>query len=267
MATTLTDNFCRSCGGSTGESVADHEAKPNPHAQYLTQTEADARYTGSGSITTAITNHESAADPHAAAGYVKSSALAGYATQSYADTAASTAVTNHQAAADPHPAYAQQQTVSDRSGYAVYTDGTLTAGAPLTLTAATPTAVPNDAAATAAGQLPSDIASLYDETAGTILMPTVDDMLDVQIELTVDPTAAGEWIDVWIDDGSGGQLGRQTFSLIKGAVPHSIVHRLQLPGSAALVANGGTVTVESADTPDVYGVRLVAAVTARPKII
>lgn len=271
MTSSLT--VCQDCGGSTGETVADHEAKVDPHSQYLTETEANALYAAVAAITAAIDAHEAdAANPHSAAGYLTSSALASYATSA----SVTAAIAAHAGTADAHPGYALDAEVTaaiaahtastdnatdefaeDRTGWAHYQDDTVTSGAPLTLAASTPTSLPNAADTVTDGELPSDITELYETTGSTIVVDAATDLLDVQIELVCDPTTTGQWLDVWIDDnaGAGNQLGRQTFSLIKGAVPHSIVYRLQLRGSAALVTNGGTVRVESADTPDLYDIR------------
>jgi hypothetical protein len=55
-------------GGVTSEDVSDaiaaHEAETDPHPQYLTQTEGDARYDAVGAASAAITAHVSASDPH-----------------------------------------------------------------------------------------------------------------------------------------------------------------------------------------------------------
>lgn len=277
MATTLTDNFCRACGGSTGETVADHELKADPHPQYLTQTEGDALYADAAEIAAAVTAHEAdAGDPHAAAGYLTAADVGSFATEAYADNAVAThaaapdphpnyaldsevttAISNHAAAADPHPNYALEAFTEDRTGWAHYQDDTVTAGSPTTLVASTPTSLPNAADTVTDGELPDGITEFYETTGSTIVVDAATDLLDVQIELVCDPTVTGQWLDIWIDDngGAGNAIGRQTFSLIKGATPHSIIYRLQLRGSAALVTNGGTVRVESGDTPDLYDIR------------
>jgi hypothetical protein len=55
-------------GGVTSADLADaiaaHEAETDPHTQYLTQTEGDARYDAVGAASSAITAHVAAGDPH-----------------------------------------------------------------------------------------------------------------------------------------------------------------------------------------------------------
>lgn len=251
MGTTLTDNFCRSCGGSTGETVADHEAKADPHSQYLTQAEGDALYESSGGGSSAVAAHEAdTGDPHSAAGYLKSADLSSYATTAYVDGEIST----HEGAADPHPNYALEAFTEDRTGWGHYLDTAVTSGAPLTLVASTPTDLPNAANTKIEGELPDDVTEFYETTGSTIVVGSIPDLLEVQVELTVEPTVVDQWLDVWIEDGAATVLGRQTFSLVKGAVAHSIVYRFALKGTTNLVANGGKVRVESADTPDIYDI-------------
>lgn len=247
MVTTLTDSSCRLCGGSTGLTVADHEAKLDPHSQYLTQTEADALYAGTGDGgAAAVATHAGEADPHP-----------DYALEADVTTDIASAVTAHEAAGDPHPGYALESFAEDLTGFSTHTDATLTSGAPLTLVAATATNLTNDDAATVDTQLPNDAIAFYNGT--TIVGDSVGDLLDIQVQLTVDPTITGAWLDLWINDGVTDGLHRQTVSLIKGAVAQEILVRFLGVVTADWVANGGQVRVESNDTPDLYDVSYVIA--------
>lgn len=51
--------------GTTSTAINNHLADPDPHVQYLTQTEAGALYDTKNSASTAIATHVAAADPHA----------------------------------------------------------------------------------------------------------------------------------------------------------------------------------------------------------
>ena len=254
MVTTLTDNLCRACGGSTGDDVATHEAKADPHPAYLLETDAAATYATAAAITAAVSAHSAASDPHPT-----------YLTQAEADALYSgsgdgaAAVAAHVAAADPHPDYALESFAEDRTGWASYTDTALTSGAPLTLVASTPTDLPNNAGTTVETQLPSDVTEFFETVGSTIVFGSTTALLELQVELLVLPTTTAQWLDVWLEDGAGTEIARQTFSLVKGAVEHAVVWRAAVPGSANLVANGGTVRVESGDTPGLYDVRLLVA--------
>lgn len=275
MATTLTDNFCRNCGGSTGETVADHEAKTDPHPQYLTEAEGDANYADAAEIAAAVTAHEGdAGDPHAAAGYLTAADVGSFATEAYADNAVAThaatpdahpgyaldaevtaAIAAHAAAGDPHPGYALESFAEDRGGWAHYQDDTSTLGSPQAIVPSTPATLSNLADTITDGELPTDVTEFYDGTV--IVMDAAGDLLDVQVHFICDPGTTNQWLEVWIDDnaGAGNQLLRQTFALAKGNQPASILYRCQLRGTANLVTNGGTVRVESSDSCDLYDVR------------
>jgi hypothetical protein len=49
---------------AASNSLAAHLAAADPHPQYLTQTEGDARYDATGAATSAVTTHAAATDPH-----------------------------------------------------------------------------------------------------------------------------------------------------------------------------------------------------------
>lgn len=279
MATDLTDNTCRLCGGSTGETVADHELKADPHPQYLTQTEGDALYADAAEITAAVAAHEAdAGDPHAAAGYLTAADVGSFATEAYADAAVAThaglpdphpgyvlnaelttAINNHAIAADPHTDYALESFAEDLTGWGYYQDDTVTSGSPLSLVAATPTDLPNAADTVDATELPTDVAEFYETTGSTIVFQAVGELIDVQVQATVEAVAATDWLDVWLEDSAAAQFARSTYALPKGATAQTIVHRFTVRANANLVANGGTIRVESNAAVDVYDIRYLVS--------
>jgi hypothetical protein len=82
-------------GGLTEEEVQDlidasevaHEAEANPHAVYLTQAEADALYADAADITSAISTHSGAVDPHGDRAFATSAVNTEAGTRASADTA------------------------------------------------------------------------------------------------------------------------------------------------------------------------------------
>lgn len=248
MASTLIDGVCRGCGGSTGTTVDDHEAKADPHPQYLTQTEGDALYAGGGDAAAAVAAHVALGDPHAQY-LLETAAAATYATPGDITTA----VSAHEAAGDPHPDYATETFTEDRTGWAYYQDDTVTSGSPLTLVAATPTNLPNAADTLNESELPSDATELYDGTVVTFR--TLGELLEVQVEVTVEAVAATDWLDIWLEDSGANRFAQHVMALPKGTTAQRLTHRFAVQANAALVASGGTVRVESNDAVDLYDIR------------
>ena len=112
---------------ATTAALTAHEGAGDPHAQYLTEAEADANYDALGGAAAAVVAHEAAINPHAT-----------YLTEAEADALydglgdAVAAVAAHEASGDPHPGY-----LTPTEGNAAYQglDATLTALAALTGTA------------------------------------------------------------------------------------------------------------------------------------
>lgn len=250
MATTLTDNQCRTCGGSTGTSITDHEAAPDPHTQYLTETEANGLYAATGDGAAAVTSHEAAADPHP--NYL----LETDAASTYRTAAQVTAsITTHSTNPDPHSVYKLETEVdaeiAERTGWTTHEDSALTSGSPLTLVADTDTLLTNDDATTVSTQAPgSPAVTFYD---GTDLLAAEGDALLVQVEFVVEATAATDWIDVWVDN-NGTEMSRQTFSLPKGTTAQNVLWSALVPADASFETNNGQVTIRSNAAVDVYDV-------------
>lgn len=83
------------------------------------------------------------------------------------------------------------------------------------------------------------------------------DNIDIQIYFKAVPSAANQWIDVWIDIGGAvGELYRETFSFPKGSgTARGIMY--SLASSYTLdtwESNGGTVYVRSNDALDIYNI-------------
>lgn len=256
MVTTLTDNFCRACGGSTAADISTHEAAPDPHPGYLLEVDAAATYATAAAIATAIAAHEAdATDVHSAAGYI---------TQTEADAAyeplggGGASVAAHVAdTGDPHAAadYAKTQFVEDRTGWGYYQNGTQTSGAPLVLVAATPTDLPNPSDTTVQTELPSDRTDFYETTGETVTFGSADELVEIQVQLTVEAVAVTDWLDIWLEESGGVEHGRTTFVLPKGATAQTLVHRFAVAASALLVSSGGTVRVESNAAVSLYDIR------------
>lgn len=262
MTTSLTDALCRVCGGSTGLSVEDHVAQADPHTQYLLEVDATTTYEPLGEAASEVATHEAdAGDPHSAAGYLQAADLSTYATEAYADAAVST----HAGLADPHPDYALESFAEDLAGWAYYQDDTVTSGSPLALVAATPADLPNAADTVNETQLPDDRTDFYETTGSTVTFPAVGELVEVQVDVTVEAVAATDWLDIWLEDSGAVEHGRSTFALPKGATAQRLSHRFAVRANAALVANGGTVRVESNDTADLYDIRFTLSRSHRPR--
>jgi hypothetical protein len=253
MVSTLTDNRCRACGGSTAADISTHEATPDPHPGYLLEVDAAATYATAAAIATAVSDHEALANPHPV-----------YLTQAEGDAAyeplggGGASVAAHVAdAGDPHAAagYTKTTFVEDRTGWGYYQNDTETSGAPLVLVAATPADLPNPADTTNENELPSDRTDFYETTGDTVTFGSVDELVEIEVQLTVEAVAATDWLDIWLEESGGTEHGRTTFALPKGTTPQTLVHRFAVAASALLVANGGTVRVESNDAVSVYDIR------------
>lgn len=131
------------------------------------------------------------------------------------------------------------------TGWATYVDTTYTSGSPFSVSADTNTVLPNDAGTTIETQKPVDVATFYD---GSVITGRNGDNLDIMIYFKATPSAANQYLDMWVDIGGAvGELYRQTFSFPRGAgVERGILYAL--PSAYTLgtwEANGGTVYVRS----------------------
>jgi len=93
--------------GTAATLVGQHVAASDPHAQYLTNDEGDARYDAAGAASAAVAAHTAVNDPHpiyltAAEGDSR------YDAAGAASSAASAAVAGHVSSSDPHPQYLTQ---------------------------------------------------------------------------------------------------------------------------------------------------------------
>lgn len=92
--------FAAADDGSGPAAVAAHEALGDPHAQYLTNSEASALFEALGAASSSVAAHLLAADPHPQ--YL----TADEGSSLYASAAApNAAVAAHEGLADPHPQY------------------------------------------------------------------------------------------------------------------------------------------------------------------
>jgi len=142
---------------------------------------------------------------------------------------------------------------SNTSGWASYTDTVhIDAGTAFTIAADTDTVLPNNAGNIIDSQKPSDITSFYD---GSVITGRNGDALDLMLYFKAVPSAANQWLEVWVDIGGAvGELYRQTFVFPKGAsVERGVVYGL--PSAYTLdtwEANGATVYVRSNAPADIY---------------
>ena len=139
-----------------------------------------------------------------------------------------------------------------RTGWAAYVDTQYTIGAKFTVAANTDTNLPNNAGTTIETQKPTDVTSFY---ADGKIVGRNGDGLAMQLFFYATPTGVDQFIDIWIDIGSGVKIYPQTFSFPKGAgQARGIMYTL--PAAYTLVtwqANGGTIKVRSNASCTVYG--------------
>jgi len=139
------------------------------------------------------------------------------------------------------------------SGWASYVDTVhVDLGTSFTVSADTDTILPNNAGTIIDSQKPSDIATFYD---GSVITGRNGDALDMMLYFKAVPSAANQWLEVWVDIGGAvGELYKQTFVFPKGAsVERGIVYGL--PSAYTLgtwEANGATVYVRSNAIVDIY---------------
>lgn len=143
------------------------------------------------------------------------------------------------------------------TGWATYVDTQYTDSVnAFTLPALQDTTLPNNAGSKIESQLPIDVTTFYD---GSVITGRNGDNIDVMCYFKAEPTAANQWLDVWIDiGGSVGELYRQTFAFPRGAgTPRGILYAL--PSGYTLgtwEANGGTIYLRSNDEVNIYGINL-----------
>jgi hypothetical protein len=139
------------------------------------------------------------------------------------------------------------------SGWATYIDTQYpNSGNALSVTADTDTVLPNNKASLLETQKPVDISTFYN---GTTITGRNGDALDIMIYFKAVPSAANQWLDMWIDiGGSVGELYRQTFSFPRGSgVERGILYSLSSAYTLGTwEANGGTVYIRSNASVDIY---------------
>lgn len=145
--------------------------------------------------------------------------------------------------------------VTQSTGWSTYVDTQYpNSGSAFTLTANSDAQLPNNAGTKNETQKPSDVTTFYD---GSVITGRNGDNLDVMIYFKAIPSAASQWLDIWIDIGGAvGELYRQTFSFPKGSgVERGILYAL--PSAYTLgtwEANGGTVYVRSNANLDIHSI-------------
>lgn len=147
------------------------------------------------------------------------------------------------------------QSIQGITGWASYIDtqypDSLNA---FTVAADTDTVFPNNAGAVIDSQKPVDVTTFYD---GSVITGRNGDALDLMIYCKAIPTAANQWVDIWVDiGGSIGELYRQTFTFPKGAgVERGLLYALSSAYTLdTWAANGGTVYIRSNASIDIYSI-------------
>lgn len=139
-----------------------------------------------------------------------------------------------------------------KAGWSSYVDTQYTVGAQFSVTANTDVNLPNNAGTVIETQKPTDITSFY---ADGKISGRNGDGLAMQLFFYATPTAIDQYIDIWIDIGSGVKLYPQTSSFPKGTgQARGIMYTL--PAAYTLgtwEANGGIVKVRSNAACTVYG--------------
>ena len=143
----------------------------------------------------------------------------------------------------------------NQTGWASYVDTQYSIGSPFTVLAGFPTILPNNAGTVIDHQKPPYIPTYYD---GIGILGRNGDGLDIMIYLKAVPTAANQFVDVWIDIGSGTpiKLYTDTKDFPKGAdEERGFIYTL--PSAYTLdtwEANKGKVYVESNADLNLYGI-------------
>ena len=139
-----------------------------------------------------------------------------------------------------------------RNGWASYVDTQYKIGSQFSVAANTDVNLPNNSGTIIESQKPTDVTSFY--TGGKITGINGDGIA-MQLFFYATPTSADQFIDIWIDIGSGSKVYPQTFSFPKGAgQARGIMYTL--PAAYTLgtwQANGGTVKVRSNAACTAYG--------------
>jgi hypothetical protein len=154
-----------------------------------------------------------------------------------------------------------QAVQSGGTGWASYVDTQYTAASPLTISANTPTKLPNNAGTIVNPQLPQDVSSFWDDQNQKIL-GREGDGLGMSLFFYAVPSAANQTMDMYIDitGGTGtpahlSKLYFQTFPFPKGA---GEARGILFDVTAAYnldtwESNGGDIYIVSPNDIDVYG--------------
>lgn len=151
------------------------------------------------------------------------------------------------------------QTRARWSGWAEYQDTQYTSGSPFALTADQDTILPNNAGTTRDSQKPPDVATFYNSETQKITGRDGDG-LNIFIYFTAVPaTAAGNYIDLWLDIGDPvGELYRRTITFPKGnGVAAGISMSIAGFTLDTWETNGGSAMVRSSTNCSLYGIRYV----------
>lgn len=142
-----------------------------------------------------------------------------------------------------------------RTGWASYVDTQYTSGSPFAVLSDTDTVLPNNAGTVVDAQKPTYITEYYD---GSKILGRNGDGLAVQIYFKAESSIPDQWIDLWIDIGSGTPI--ELYTDTKGFPKGSGTERgfvYSLPSAYTLdtwEANGGTVYMLSNGACDVYDI-------------
>lgn len=135
------------------------------------------------------------------------------------------------------------------TGWASYADTTYTSGSPRTLTADNDVRLTNNAANTIESQLPTDLTSMYDETADTNLgriLGVEGDGYMITVDLQAScASPSGASLELWFNiGGSVGELYRTTLtSFPKGTATHGCTRTIGVYTLDTWEANGAAVWI------------------------
>lgn len=153
------------------------------------------------------------------------------------------------------------------TGWAEYQDTQYTSGSPFALSADADTILPNNGGTSRVDQMPYDIAAMY--IPGTLTIPgRQGDGINVFSYFTCVPaTAAGNYIDWWLDIGSPvGELYRRTVTFPKGnGVAAGVSVSIAGFMYDTWASNGAKIYIRSTTTCNIYGIRLVLTRTHKAR--
>lgn len=155
--------------------------------------------------------------------------------------------------------------IMNDTGFGFYVDSQYTEAVPFMLLADTITDMPNNAATTNEGNLPSDVTTFYD---GTKITPKNEgDTIDLNVNFKVKTSVNNSWVKLVVDIGGAvGQIFPQTFTLPRGTGEEQAV-TFVVNGycGSTFIPNGGIVKLLSNNPLMIYDISYVISRFHRSK--